>query len=86
LKIKEDSYRKDRLLATYYSCSRGNIHEHRTNKEKGMVIKIDMENAFDQVRHSFLLDAMHKFGFIPLIIRWIEACISTPWITPLVND
>jgi hypothetical protein len=61
------------------------IHTNRANKEKCMVIKIDMENAFDWVRHSFLLDVMHKFGFSPSIIRWIVACISTPWIAPLVN-
>jgi hypothetical protein len=30
------------------------INTNRDNKDKGMIIKIDMENAFDRVRHSFL--------------------------------
>jgi hypothetical protein len=50
-----------------------------------MIIKIDMANAFDQVRHSFLFDVLSKFGFCPHFIQWISSCISNPWITPLVN-
>lgn len=50
-----------------------------------MEIKIGMENAFEWVRHSFLFYLMHKFGFSPLVIRWIVACVRISWITPLVN-
>jgi hypothetical protein len=47
------------------------IHFSRYNKERCMIIKIDMENSFDRVKHSFLFDSMHKFSFIPLVIRQI---------------
>ena len=50
-----------------------------------MVIKLDLANAFDRVRHSFLLEVMHKFGFGSKFINWIRACISDTWIAPLVN-
>jgi hypothetical protein len=30
------------------------IHSNYSSKEKGMVIKLDMANAFDHVRHSFI--------------------------------
>ena len=50
-----------------------------------MALKLDMENAFDIVNHFFLFETMAKFGFSPKFIRWIKACISSPWITPLVN-
>eukprot|EP00253_Pinus_taeda_P018975 PITA_18975 len=50
-----------------------------------MVVKLDLESAFDRVRHMFLLDVMHKFGFSPKFINWIKACIKEPWIAPLVN-
>jgi len=50
-----------------------------------MVIKIDMENAFDRVKHSFLIEVLNFFGFNQSFISWIGACISTPWIAPLIN-
>jgi hypothetical protein len=39
------------------------IHTSKMNKEKGMIIKVDMANAFDKVWHSFLFDVMHKIWF-----------------------
>lgn len=30
------------------------IHSSKENKEKGMVIKLDMANAFDRVGHFFI--------------------------------
>jgi hypothetical protein len=50
-----------------------------------MVIKNDMENAFDKVWHSFLRDILKKFDFNRSFIPCIGACINYPWISPLVN-
>ena len=50
-----------------------------------MVVKIDLANAFDRASHSFLLQVMSRYGFDPSFIRWVKACISKPWIAPLVN-
>ena len=36
-------------------------------KEKGMLIKLDMANAFDRVKLSFLYLVLHSFGFSPLL-------------------
>jgi hypothetical protein len=37
---------------------------HSSNKgEKGMIIKIDMENTFDRVSHNFIYEVLKKFGF-----------------------
>ena len=38
------------------------IHSNKKRKEKGMVIKIDMANKFDRVRHEFLFQVMQHFG------------------------
>ena len=50
-----------------------------------MVIKLDLANAFDRVRHDFLFAVMGKFGFSKDFINWVKACIASPWIAPLVK-
>ena len=50
-----------------------------------MLIKLDMENAFDKVNFSFLFLVLRSFGFIPALINLIKECIDKPWIVPLVN-
>jgi hypothetical protein len=61
------------------------IHSSMHRREKGMVVKLDLENAFDRVRHEFLFQVMQKFGFNTAFIHWIKACIGSPWIATLVN-
>jgi hypothetical protein len=50
------------------------IHSSHQCQEQGMLIKLDMVNSFDQVRHSFLLQVLSVFGFIPSFISLIKAC------------
>ena len=61
------------------------IHSSLQHHEKGMIIKLDMVNTFDQVRHSFLLQVLSAFSFSSAFIRLIDSCIGESWISPLVN-
>ena len=61
------------------------IHSSQTRNEKGFILKLDLANAFERVRHSFLLAALKKMGFDDRFLNLIRACISGPWISPLVN-
>jgi exonuclease III len=61
------------------------LHSRNQRKYKGMIIKLDLANAFDRVRHNFLFKVMENFGFSPAFINWIKSCIRFPWIAPLVN-
>ena len=61
------------------------IHSSLKHGDKGMVVKIDLANAFDRVSHPFLFQVMQKFGFTSDFNSWVRACISNPWIAPLVN-
>jgi hypothetical protein len=61
------------------------IHSSQLRGDKGMAIKIDMANAFDQVRHRFLLAVLTRFDFNEQFISWVSACIHCPWMAPLVN-
>lgn len=61
------------------------IHSIHTRNEKGFILKLDLVNAFDRVRHSFLFAALQKMCFATLFLDLIRACIIGPWIAPLVN-
>lgn len=61
------------------------IHSSLSRNEKCMVVKLDLANAFDRVKHIFLLKVLHKLGFGEKFINWIRACILEPWFHPLVN-
>jgi len=50
-----------------------------------MIVKLDMENAFERVEHSFLLQLLSKFGFDIRLIHWIKACIGSTSIAPLIK-
>eukprot|EP00253_Pinus_taeda_P019113 PITA_19113 len=62
------------------------IHSSIRRKERGMIIKLDMANAFDRVNHHFLKEALGKFGISSTFISRIMECISYPWTAPLIND
>ena len=62
------------------------IHSSLKNGNKGMVVKLDLANAFDRVSHSFLFQVMWRFGFTSEFISWVKACISKLWIAPLLNE
>lgn len=61
------------------------IHSILSRKEKGFFLKLDLANAFDRVRHSFLTVVLKKMGFETPFINIIVACIFGPWISPLIN-
>eukprot|EP00253_Pinus_taeda_P020773 PITA_20773 len=61
------------------------LHSSHARKEQGMIIKLDMSNAFDRVNRSFLLRVLEAFGFSQEFINIIKACIENVWITPMVN-
>jgi hypothetical protein len=39
------------------------FHSNQARGDKGMVININMANALDHVKHSFLYNVLYKFGF-----------------------
>eukprot|EP00253_Pinus_taeda_P023771 PITA_23771 len=61
------------------------LHSSHARKEQGMIIKLDMSNAFDRVNRSFLLRVLEAFGFSHEFINIIKACIENVWIAPMVN-
>ncbi|OWM79398.1 hypothetical protein CDL15_Pgr022810 [Punica granatum] len=48
-------------------------------------IKIDLVKAFDSIDRRFLDCLLRAISFPDKIVRWIKACISTPWYSVAVN-
>ncbi|XP_039125466.1 uncharacterized protein LOC120261592 [Dioscorea cayenensis subsp. rotundata] len=50
-----------------------------------MLIKIDIEKAYDTIHWSAILATLSKMNFPPIWISWIEACISSTSFSFLIN-
>nr|CAN70181.1 hypothetical protein VITISV_000006 [Vitis vinifera] len=51
----------------------------------GLLLKIDIEKAFDHVNWDFLMDVMSKMGFGHRWINWMKWCYSTATFSILIN-
>ncbi|KAJ9708014.1 hypothetical protein PVL29_000195 [Vitis rotundifolia] len=51
----------------------------------GLLLKMDIEKAFDHVNWDFLMEVMSKMGFGPRWISWMKWCCSTASFSILIN-
>ena len=61
------------------------IDSMRKRKERGILCKLDIEKAYDQINWSFILKVLKKMGFGDKWVGWIEWCISIATFSVLVN-
>ena len=54
------------------------MHSSFQRKEKGMLIKLDMSNAFDRVKLSYIYKVLLSFGFNRAFVNLIKACTDKP--------
>ena len=50
-----------------------------------MVVKVDLEKAYDRLEWSFIHNVLQAFRFSHNIIKLIMSCISTSFLSMLVN-
>lgn len=51
-----------------------------------MLLKIDVQKAYDRLKWSFIKIVLLNFGFLDIFINWIMQCVSTPKSTILLNS
>ena len=61
------------------------IHSALKNKDACMLLKLDIQKAYDKVDWRFLCKTLEAFGFSKQWINIIFQCISTPKISILIN-
>ena len=61
------------------------LHSEKIKKEEAMIVKLDMEKAYDRVNQQFLMEVLERFGFGDQFQKWIFQCISTPKFSIILN-
>ena len=61
------------------------IDSMQKRKERGILCKLDIEKAYDQINWSFVLKVLKRMGFEEKWVGWIEWCISTATFSVLLN-
>jgi hypothetical protein len=62
------------------------IHEIKRRKQKGILLKLDFEKAYDKVSWNFLQQALRMKGFSPQWCKWIENIVSGGSVGVKVKD
>ncbi|CAN1254586.1 LINE-1 reverse transcriptase homolog [Linum perenne] len=61
------------------------IDTRRRSGRPGLIIKLDIEKAYDHTNWGCLLEMMRRMNFPNQWIRWMESCISSATFSVLVN-
>jgi hypothetical protein len=62
------------------------IHELHKKKLNGLILKIDFEKVYDNVKWTFLLQSLQMKGFSSNWISWVQSFISGESVAINVND
>jgi hypothetical protein len=52
------------------------IHELKRRKQKGIILELDFEKAYDKVNWAFLLQVLRMRGFPSVWCQWMERVVS----------
>jgi hypothetical protein len=62
------------------------IHDIVNRKEKGLVLKLDYENAYDRVNWHFLEEMLSTRGFRNKWISWVMRLVKGGYIAIRLNE
>jgi hypothetical protein len=63
-----------------------NIHELHRKKKSGIILKLDFENAYDNVKWTFVKQVLKMKRFSPQWCKWIDSIIQGGHMGIKIND
>jgi hypothetical protein len=61
------------------------IHDTKSKKKDGIILKLDFEKAYDKTSWSFLFEAMKQRGFGERWCNWMKSVVSSGTLSVKVN-
>lgn len=62
------------------------LHDTRTKKKEGLILKLDFEKAYDKVNWGFLMKCLKQRGFDEKWCKWIWEVMSSGTLSVKVNE
>jgi hypothetical protein len=62
------------------------IHELKRKKQKGLILKLDFDKAYDKVNWDFLQQVLRMKGFPSMWCHWMEKVVTMGSVCVQVND
>jgi hypothetical protein len=82
----QTSFVRGRYILESVVSAHETIHDAMKNKEKGLVLKLDYEKAYDRVNWHFLEEMLISRGFYSKWISWIMRLVKKGCICISLND
>jgi hypothetical protein len=82
----QSAFIKGRFILESVVTAHEVIHEVHKNKDKGLVLKLDYEKAYDKVNLEFLYEVLDLRFFNPIFIRFIKQITQGGSVGVKVND
>ncbi|XP_058092651.1 uncharacterized protein LOC131239111 [Magnolia sinica] len=83
---QQGAFVKGRSIVENISIAREMVHEIDHKAFRGnLIIKVDMEKAYDRLDWGFIIQVLQKFGFARRWISMVQRCWEGIWFSALIN-
>lgn len=84
--FRQTAFIKGRFILESVVAAHEIIHEIARNNQKGVILKLDYEKAYDKINWSFLQDMLKSRGFSQLWINWVSSLVRGGSLCVRIND
>lgn len=86
ISINQAAFLKDRSILDNIMLTHELLRNyHRSYISPRCAVKIDLQKAYDNVRWDTVIRFLEMLGFPNVFTQWVQACITTPMFSVLVN-